>query len=197
MFCDFGLNSKSVDLVKVRKKRMHHGREEIFYETVRQVKSKPEFGCVPELGYVTLFPLIMNLLEPDNPKLGILLEYIRDESKLWSNYGVRSLSKTSPYYNKHNTEHDPPYWRGAVWINVNYLLFKSLEHYSSLQGPYRSRSEDIYKELKSNLINNVRNQYVSTNYFWENYSDLTGKGKGSHPFTGWTSLILLIMLGKP
>lgn len=197
MFCDFGLFSRNVELVKVEKKRKSHGREETFYEIIRQVNTRPEFGCVPELGYVTLFPLIMKLLKPDNPKLGILLEYIRDENKLWSIYGIRSLSKTSIYYNRHNTEHDPPYWRGAIWINVNYLLFKSLEYYSNLQGPYRARSEEIYTELKNNLIHNVRNQYVSTNYIWENYSDLTGKGKGSHPFTGWSSLILLIMLGKP
>ena len=36
-------------------------------------------------------------------------------------------------------------------------------------------------------------EYKETGCFWENYDSLTGKGTGVHPFTGWTTLFVLIM----
>lgn len=70
----------------------------------------------------------------------------------------------------------------------------------------QERCQAIYSKLRANLINNIVKevymnalcevQYYSSGFFWENYDSTTGKGSGVHPFTGWTTLFVLIMTEK-
>lgn len=177
MYCDYGLHSQKVVLTTTRKDNQ-------FVNVVKKELEPAKYGCVNEFGYVSLFPLILQLIKPSNQHLGTVLNKLRDENLLWSPFGLRSLSRNSTYYNKRNTEHDPPYWRGSVWLNINYLALKSLDYYSKQEGPFKERAKVIYGELKMNLINNVYNQYKARNYLFENYDDQTGYGKGCYPFTG-------------
>lgn len=93
---------------------------------------------------------------------------------------------------RYNTEHDAPYWRGAIWVNINYLTLRALKHYSSVDGPHREAAAAAYQQLRSNLLRNLVTQYTRTGYLWEQYSDADGAPKGCHPFTGWTALLTLI-----
>lgn len=160
---------------------------------VRSVRRAPKLQYVNALGYVSLFPFLLHVLTPDSPQLEHILRDMRDPDKLWTPYGLRSLSKSDPLYMKRNTEHDPPYWRGPIWINLNYLAVRALHRYSNVEGPHREKAAALYEELRTNIVNNVYRQYAETGYIWEQYSDNTGRGQGSHPFTGWSSLTLLIM----
>lgn len=160
---------------------------------IRVAEEEPTYQFVNSVGYVSLFPMLLELVDADSSKLGQMLDQIRDPKHLWTQFGLRSLSKSAPLYGKRNTEHDPPYWRSAIWININYLTLKSLKHYASIDGPNREKAAKIYAELRQNLITNMLNNYETTGYIWEQYNDVTGRGQGSHPFTGWSSLIVLIM----
>ena len=185
-YCDIGLHSKKVILKPIRSANNQLIK-------IRKELEPPSYGCVNEFGYVSLFPFILQLLEPTSVRLNVILNKLKDPNLLWSNYGLRSLSKNSSYYNVKNTEHDPPYWRSAIWLNINYLTLKSLHYYSNQDGAFKAKAKVIYDELKSNLINSVFNQYKDRNYLFENYDDQSGSGKGCYPFSGWTSLIVLIM----
>ena len=73
------------------------------------------------------------MLPPDSPQLARQLAGLRDPEGLWSPTGLRSLAASSTLYQAHNTEHDGPYWRGAVWMNVNFLALAALQHYGQVQ----------------------------------------------------------------
>ncbi|XP_038600433.1 LOW QUALITY PROTEIN: mannosyl-oligosaccharide glucosidase [Tachyglossus aculeatus] len=156
-------------------------------------RTPPRPRYVDALGYVSLFPLLLRLLEPGSPRLGALLDAAEDGARLWTPYGLRSLAPASPLYARRNTEHDPPYWRGAVWLNVNYLALGALRHYGARGGPHAARAARLYAALRRHVLDNVARQYRATGYLWEQYGDRDGRGQGCRPFQGWTSLVLLIM----
>lgn len=72
-------------------------------------------------GYISLFPFLVGLMGPDHSHLGAVLDLIRGPEELWSPYGLRSLSSKDKYYGT-----DENYWRGPVWININYMVMQRL-----------------------------------------------------------------------
>lgn len=90
------------------------------------VGSAPQAQFVPHVGYNSLLPLALELVPWASPDVATQLALLTDPEQLWSNYGLRSLSKASSMYGRRNNEHNAPYWRGSVWINVNFLLLRSL-----------------------------------------------------------------------
>jgi mannosyl-oligosaccharide glucosidase len=75
---------------------------------------------------VSLFPLLLMQLAPDSAQLSHVLNTLSDSSKLWSQHGLRSLSAADAYYQQANNPGDEPYWRGHIWININYLACRAV-----------------------------------------------------------------------
>ncbi|XP_039263066.2 mannosyl-oligosaccharide glucosidase-like [Styela clava] len=192
-YSDFGNHSAKVVLVQKQIPPTKPGLP-VTFKVVRETRSQPKQQLVNAKGYITLFPFLLHILEPNSPQLLNILQEITDPNLLWTDFGLRSLSKTDPLYMKRNTEHDPPYWRGQIWININFLAVRALKHYATVSPPPVSELADqIYTKLRANLVNNIFRQYKNTGYIWENYNDNTGAGQGCHPFTGWSALVVLIM----
>ncbi|XP_046386309.1 mannosyl-oligosaccharide glucosidase [Ischnura elegans] len=192
-FADYGLHTDSL-ILKRPPRKPNTSPHLPPPGMIRYVLEAPHYRYVDSaFGYVSLFPFFLQLLEKDSDLLGLILSKLERKDLLWTDYGLRSLSTTSPYYMQHNTEHDPPYWRGQIWININYLAVRALYHYGSLPGPYSEKAKAVYERLRVNVVNNVMKQYKKTGYIWEQYNDRTGAGMGSRPFTGWSSLVVLMM----
>ncbi|KAL0487692.1 mannosyl-oligosaccharide glucosidase [Acrasis kona] len=141
------------------------------------------------IGYVSLFPLFFVDQDESNLKLfddGLekIYDDLHSNQKLWTNHGIVSLSKSDPLFGTLEN-----YWRGPIWMNINYLTLKALYEHSHS----RSRSKQIYVELRKNLIQTISAEWKKTKSLYEQYNANTGRGQKAYPFTGWTSLIVLIM----
>lgn len=116
---------------------------------------------------------MLSLLPPNSPHVDSVLDLLRDPKHLWSPYGIRSLSVSHPEFGQ-----DEDYWKGPIWIQMNYLVLGALHNtYAAQEGPYQQKAKDIYTELRKNVIDNVHKEYERTGYVWEQYNALTGQGQ--------------------
>ncbi|RDW89209.1 glycoside hydrolase family 63 protein [Coleophoma cylindrospora] len=150
-----------------------------------------EATLVCHKGYISLFPFLLGLMDAQDEKLGHILNLLGDEHELWSEHGIRSLSKSDPLYGSGEN-----YWRSPIWMNMNYLAVSQLLKYSQIPGPHQEKAKDLYTRLRLNLVKTVYESWAETGFAWEQYNPETGKGQRTQHFTGWTSLIVKIM-GMP
>ncbi|KAL2760850.1 glycoside hydrolase family 63 protein [Sodiomyces alcalophilus JCM 7366] len=147
-----------------------------------------EHALVCHRGYISLFPFLVGLMQPDDPKLGRLLDLIGDEKELFSPYGIRSLSKKHELYGTGEN-----YWKSPIWININYMVIAQLKNIATQEGPFQDRAKDLYTRLRKNVVDNVFKNWEETGFAWEQYNPENGKGQRIQHFTGWTSLVVSIM----
>ncbi|ODV77805.1 glycoside hydrolase family 63 protein [Suhomyces tanzawaensis NRRL Y-17324] len=145
-------------------------------------------------GYVSLFPFLTKMIPSnDTEKLTHIVDLISDPEQLWTDFGIRSLSKSDEYY---KTGED--YWRSPIWININYLILDSMYHYKSRllrssDQELKDKLSTAYEQLRLNLVNNIVDKWEETGYVWEQYNDETGSSQGAKNFLGWSSTVILMM----
>ena len=72
-------------------------------------------------------------------------------------------------------------------------MYLYCSYYSDASSTYADSAFKIYTDLRGNIVQNVVKEYRRTGFLWEHYNCDDGRGHGTHPFTGWTSLVALIM----
>ena len=58
---------------------------------------------------------------------------------------------------------------------------------------YNDQGQDVYNQIRTNVLDNMKNQFENTGFIWETYNWTTAQGQDNHPFTGWSTLALLMI----
>lgn len=190
---DSAMYKRHLDNVKGNLDTLHWSADEQAYCDATVEGTTYKLIC--HEGYVSLFPLLLGLLDAQHPNLPAVLDLLSDPARLWSPHGLRSLSAADPDYGK-----DEDYWRGAIWMNLNVLAVLRLRDLGTKphgRGGSRellqTRALALASELRKFLVDTVHSSWEKTGFAWEQYSDTTGEGSHSRAFTGWTACVILLM----
>ena len=108
-----------------------------------------------------------------SPEQAQKISNLLDDWLAASDYGVAST------YPKHPSYEPQRYWRGPVWLHINWMLAEGLKDYQ-----FTEQYDKVVSTSKS-LINNVG--------YWEYFNADTGEGCGGDVFS-WTAAISLYWL---
>ncbi|KAE9968726.1 hypothetical protein EG328_007292 [Venturia inaequalis] len=165
---------------------LHWSEVDQAYCDVTKVNGLNAFEC--HKGYISILPLLLGSMNATHPHLNATLALMRNETELWSPHGLRSLSRSDKLF---GTAED--YWRGPIWININYLAIIKLLELAQSPGPHRTTAGEMYIDLRKNIIATVYNSWRQTGFAWEQYNSNTGAGQRTQGFTGWTALVVNIL----
>ncbi len=128
-------------------------------------------------------------LAPAERAIAMIEKYLMDKEHFWSFYGIRSLSRSSDYYNNARIGNPPRFgdprrmtnsnWQGPVWIPINYFMFHALLHYG-----YRKPAEELGGKIADLLLASL--DYMGS--FSENYDAETGRPLLCADFASWNIL---------
>ncbi|KAF4652130.1 WD repeat-containing protein 19 [Perkinsus chesapeaki] len=139
----------------------------------------------PHVGYVTIFPLLLGLLDPVTDRQSILatVKVITDE--LMTPHGLASLAKSDPLYRM-----GEDYWRGKIWGNINLLAIGALHHYGQVMDD--SEMTNVGLAIRKGFMAAVENGFKKKGSIYENFTPDEGQPAGAAPFTGWTAVAYVL-----
>lgn len=115
---------------------------------------------------------------PDPRQAERLVSQARSQGVVFdeSTWAIPSLSSDDPRFLPNN------YWRGPIWINVNWILYRGLRR-------YRFDAEAV--GVRRAMLDLPRRSG-----FWEHYDPITGKGQGAERFAWTAALVLDLLFGE-
>lgn len=145
-------------------------------------------GRYAYLSCAALIPLFAGLAEPEQARR-MIRAYVLDPDHFRSPYGIRSLSRSSEYYNNARWGNPPRFgdhrrltssnWQGPVWIPLNWFVFHALLHYGFVTEA-EALAEDTFKVIARSV--------ERLGYMRENYDGETGEPLYADHFASWNIL---------
>lgn len=132
------------------------------------------------ISYSSVVPLWAKILEQDKAEK-FINRYVLNPEKLWSEHGIRSLSKDYPGYNQENIIVPFSNWQGPVWPIANYLHCHGLLLYG-----YKDEALMVAQRIVKNCLDDIE----KTGGMHENYNAETGEPLAAQDFVSWNMLLL-------
>ena len=162
--------------------------EQGFYVDIRR-KEETDSGAMEyghHVGFPGMLPLCLSV-ERDPERIDSMLTRMLDEKDLLDpRSGLLSLSQKDAAYRQSGN-----YWRGNIWANVQYLCAAAMYHTYEKDYP---KAGQLRREIESRFIQVAMENYGRDDGgIFETYHPVTGIGYNNLPFTGWTTLVSLMM----
>lgn len=125
-------------------------------------------GATGALSPASFMPLFIGIATPE--RAAKMAEIAADPEKFYPL--MPSISYDHPQYTERN------FWRGATWLNINYMAVKGLKnyHFDELADGYKERMLDMCDNEKRGL--------------YEYYDSRTGEGLGAVDY-GWSAVFVM------
>lgn len=147
-----------------------------------------EVGRYAYLSCPALIPLFARIAEPERAR-SMIRKYVLAPEHFRSPYGIRSLSRSSEYYNNARWGNPPRFgdhrrltssnWQGPVWIPLNWFAFHALLHYG-----FTSEAEQLADDTFKVIVMNIE----TLGFMRENFHAETGAGLYADQFASWNIL---------
>ncbi len=147
-----------------------------------------DFGVFSYISCPALLPLFAGIAPADRARR-MIEEYVLSPAHFRSDYGIRSLSKSSEYYNNAiwgNPGRFSDYrrvtnsnWQGPVWIPLNWFVFHALVRYG-----YGDDAAKLAEDSVGVVARNARKY----GYMAENFDGDTGENLYAKNFASWNIL---------
>ena len=157
----------------------------------RQISCGDSARVVGKYAYVScpaLLPLFAGIAEPKQADR-MIRKYVLSPEHFRSKFGIRSLSKSSEYYNNARWGNPPRFgnwsrltnsnWQGPVWIPLNWFVFHGLLRYG-----FRQEAEALADDTVELIYKSIEN----LGFMRENYNAETGEGLYADYFASWNIL---------
>lgn len=135
-----------------------------------------------------LIPLYAGIADENRAKR-MIQRYVISENHFLSQYGIRSLSRSSEYFNNAIWGNPPRFgshlrlttsnWQGPIWIPMNYFMFHALRQYGFISNA---------ENLADRIIDLLANSLQKIGSFTENFDSETGNPLYAHEFCSWNIL---------
>ena len=147
-----------------------------------------EVGKYAYVSCPSLLTLFSGVAEPERAKR-MIEKYVLAPEHFRSPWGIRSLSKSSEYYNNARWGNPPRFgdwhrltnsnWQGPVWIPINWFV---------LHGLLRYGFADEARKLSDDIISLIHNSIKTVGFMRENFHAETGEPLYADNFASWNIL---------